>query len=149
MACSLAPQQAAGEGNRAGRRRRSLAECRPRPCRCSGVRRGSWRAASGSTTNPTGVSYPWRRLLGLGRRGDGQVFHPYEPYQTLLFPPSLRDWLPDGHLAHFVADTVDQLELTAFYDRHEHREVRDDGFLTPASMNLLKAGGEAVNRARG
>ena len=52
----------------------------------------------------------------------GQVFYPYEPDQGLLFPPSLREWLPDGHLAHFISDTVDQLELRAFYARYEERE---------------------------
>lgn len=30
-----------------------------------------------------------------------------------LFPPSLQDWLPEGHLARFVVDIVDQLDLTA------------------------------------
>ena len=43
----------------------------------------------------------------------GQVFYPYEPDQTSLLPPSLRDWVPEGHLAHFVSDTVDQLDLKA------------------------------------
>src|SRR6266699_4762608 len=52
----------------------------------------------------------------------GQVFYPYEPDQTLLLPPSLRDWVPDGHLAHFVSDTVDQLDLKALYARYEERE---------------------------
>jgi transposase len=52
----------------------------------------------------------------------GQVFYPYEPDQTLLFPPSLRDWVPEGHLAHFVSDTVDQLNLKALCDRYEQRE---------------------------
>src|SRR5215211_1567827 len=35
--------------------------------------------------------------------------------QELLLPPSLRDWLPEGHLAWFVIDAVAQLDLTAFY----------------------------------
>ena len=52
----------------------------------------------------------------------GQVFYPYEPDQTSLLPPSLRDWVPEGHLAHFVSDTVDQLDLTALYARYEQRE---------------------------
>jgi len=52
----------------------------------------------------------------------GQVFYPYEPDQTLLFPPSLREWVPEGHLAHFVADTVDALDLKALYERYEQRE---------------------------
>jgi hypothetical protein len=30
-------------------------------------------------------------------------------------PPSLRDWLPDDHLAWFVIDAVSRLDLGAFY----------------------------------
>src|SRR3954471_8162229 len=35
--------------------------------------------------------------------------------QVLLWPPSLREWLPTGHLAWFVIDAVERLELTALY----------------------------------
>jgi transposase len=35
--------------------------------------------------------------------------------QVLLLPPSLREWLPAGHLAWFVIDAVERLDLTAFY----------------------------------
>jgi len=35
--------------------------------------------------------------------------------QVLLLPPSLREWLPDGHLAWFVIDAVERLDLMAFY----------------------------------
>ena len=52
----------------------------------------------------------------------GQIFHPYEPEQALLLPPSLGDWLPAGHLAHFVSDSVEQLDLTAWYARYAQRE---------------------------
>jgi hypothetical protein len=31
--------------------------------------------------------------------------------QPFLLPPDLRDWLPEGHLAWFVLDVVDQLDL--------------------------------------
>lgn len=41
----------------------------------------------------------------------GSLFAPYEPNQLLLLPPSLRDWLPEGHLCYFISDTVDQLDL--------------------------------------
>ena len=41
----------------------------------------------------------------------GQIFEPYEPDQGLLLPPSLDDWLPEDHLARFISDTVDQLDL--------------------------------------
>jgi transposase len=40
-------------------------------------------------------------------------FKPYAPDQPLLLPPSLRDWLPEDHLAHFLSDVVDQLDLAA------------------------------------
>lgn len=32
----------------------------------------------------------------------------------MLFPPSLQDWLPEGHLAHFVVETVALLPLGGF-----------------------------------
>jgi transposase len=34
--------------------------------------------------------------------------------QELLLPPSLREWLPEGHLAWFVIDAVATLDLSAF-----------------------------------
>lgn len=39
---------------------------------------------------------------------------PYEPEQEMLLPALLRDWLPKGHLAYFIGDTVDALNLNAF-----------------------------------
>lgn len=47
------------------------------------------------------------------------TFRRYDPDQSLLLPPSLRDWLGDDHLAYFVSDTVDALDLSAFYRRYE------------------------------
>src|SRR5918993_4583895 len=35
--------------------------------------------------------------------------------QELLLPPSLREWLPEGHLAWFVIDAVDAFDLSEFY----------------------------------
>ena len=43
-------------------------------------------------------------------------FRPYEPDQQLLLPPSLRDWLPPDHLAWFISETVDQLDLSEILD---------------------------------
>ena len=43
------------------------------------------------------------------------TFRPYEPDQILLLPPDLRDWVPEGHLAHYVNDLVASLDLRAFY----------------------------------
>jgi len=35
-----------------------------------------------------------------------------------LLPPSLRDWLPEEHLAFFLSDTIDALDLKAFEARY-------------------------------
>ena len=40
-------------------------------------------------------------------------YRPYYPDEELLLPPSLRDWLPENHLAYFVSDVVDNLDLSA------------------------------------
>jgi transposase len=40
-------------------------------------------------------------------------YRPYYPDEELLLPPSLRDWLPEKHLAYFVSDVVDHLDLSA------------------------------------
>jgi transposase len=47
--------------------------------------------------------------------------------QELLLPPSLREWLPEGHLAWCVIDAVAQFDLSAFY-----ADYRDDGHGRPA-----------------
>ncbi len=47
--------------------------------------------------------------------------------QPFLLPPDLRDWLPQGHLAWFILDVVDQVDLAPFYRAH-----RDDGHGHPA-----------------
>ena len=38
-----------------------------------------------------------------------KTYRPYVPEKDLLLPPSLRDWLPEDHLAYFVSDLIDQL----------------------------------------
>ena len=42
-----------------------------------------------------------------------KIFRPYDPDQLLLMPPALADWVPEDHLARFVSDVVDTLDLTA------------------------------------
>jgi len=41
-----------------------------------------------------------------------------------MMPPSLHDWLPEDHLARFVADLAPSLELTAFYASYEEKDGR-------------------------
>ncbi len=51
-----------------------------------------------------------------------KTYRPYVPEQDLLLPPSLRDWLPEDHLAYFVSDVVDQLDLSAITAVYEDDE---------------------------
>lgn len=44
--------------------------------------------------------------------GVAKKFRPYVPEQTLLLPPALEDWVPEGHLARFISDVVDSLDLS-------------------------------------
>ena len=43
--------------------------------------------------------------------------------QELLLSPSLREWLPEDHLAWFVLDAVDEIDLSAVYGAY-----REDGW---------------------
>ncbi len=51
-----------------------------------------------------------------------KTYRPYVPEQDLLLPPSLRDWLPEDHLAYFVSDVVDALDLSAITTVYEDEE---------------------------
>ena len=43
--------------------------------------------------------------------------------QSYLMPPSMRDWLSEGHLAWFIVDAVGQMDLREFYAAY-----RSDGW---------------------
>jgi len=43
-------------------------------------------------------------------------FKEYTPDQMFLLPPSLRDWLSEDHLAYFISDVVDALDLSEIYN---------------------------------
>lgn len=58
---------------------------------------------------------------------------PYEPEQDFLLPPSLSEWLPEGHLAYFISDSVDALDLSVFHARYESGGPRNQPF-HPAMM---------------
>ena len=72
-----------------------------------------------------------------------KTFRPYEPDQMLLMPPDLREWLPEGHLAHFVSDVVDELNLTGITAPYE-KEERGYPPYDPAMMTKLLVYGYCV-----
>jgi transposase len=53
--------------------------------------------------------------------------------QLLLMPPSMRDWLPEDHLAWFVLDVVAELDLAAFYAVYR-ADGRGGAVYDPAAM---------------
>jgi transposase len=61
------------------------------------------------------------------------TYRPYAPDQLLLLPSSLKEWLPEGHLAWFVSDAIDALDLTAFHARYAGDGRRNQPF-DPAMM---------------
>lgn len=51
-----------------------------------------------------------------------KTFRPYEPDQTFLMLASMREWLPVDHLAYFISDVVDHLDLSAIMERYAGEE---------------------------
>jgi transposase len=60
----------------------------------------------------------------------------YEPEQSLLFPPNLKDWLPESHLANFVSDVVDQLDLSEIEAVYE-KDTRGQPPYNPRMMTKV------------
>jgi transposase len=64
-------------------------------------------------------------------------FRPYDIDQDFMFPPTLRDWLPSGHLAHFVSDLVDEIDLSALLAVYERGDGRGAPPYHPLMMTKL------------
>ena len=67
----------------------------------------------------------------------GQNFIADTVDQTLLFPPSLHDWLPEGHLARFLLDVVSALDLSAIYKSYQSKDGRGQAAYAPEMMVRL------------
>jgi len=66
-----------------------------------------------------------------------KTFKPYNPDQLFLLPPALRAWLPEGHLALFVSDVVDALDLTPILATYADGDGRGQPPYHPALMVKL------------
>jgi transposase len=58
----------------------------------------------------------------MAQEGMSKTYKPYRPEQDLLLPPSLKDWLPEKHLAYFVSEVIDELDLSGIYAVYEKDE---------------------------
>jgi transposase len=63
-----------------------------------------------------------------------KTFRPYSLDQRLLLPADLREWLPDDHLALFISDLVDEMDLSAIYHAYEASDGRGQPPYHPALM---------------
>ena len=57
--------------------------------------------------------------------------------QAYLLPASLQDWLPEGHLARFVAEVVETLDLSGIYAKYEEGDGRGLAAYDPRMMVRL------------
>lgn len=64
-------------------------------------------------------------------------FLPCNRDQAYLLPPSLKDWLPEGHLAWFVLDAVEQIDLSEFYKKYRTDGVGNSAFHPSMMVALL------------
>ena len=54
--------------------------------------------------------------------------------QVFLLPPSLQDWLPENHLARFIADVTNELDLSKIVAVYERKDGRGMAAYHPAMM---------------
>ncbi len=62
---------------------------------------------------------------------------PYAPEQQLLLPAALQDWLPEGHLAYYMSEAIDSLDLSAFHARYAWGGSRNQPFHPTMMVKVL------------
>lgn len=58
----------------------------------------------------------------------------------MLLPHALQEWLPDGHLAYYISDTIDTLDLSAFHARYASGGPRNQPFHPAMMVKVLVYG---------
>lgn len=64
-------------------------------------------------------------------------FRPCSLDQPFVLPPSLQDWLPEDHLARFLAQVVDELDLSAVYQAYQRKDGRGLAAYHPLMLTRL------------
>jgi transposase len=73
-------------------------------------------------------------------------FLPYTLDQRLLLPPDMRAWLPEGHLALFISDVVEQIDLSAIFAAYVRNDDRGRAGYHPSMMVKLLVYGYCVGK---
>ena len=71
-------------------------------------------------------------------------YRPYSPEQSYLLAPSPREWLPEGHLAYYVLDFVEELDLGVIERELQRKDARGERPYSPRMMSALLLYGYAV-----
>ncbi len=64
-------------------------------------------------------------------------FRRYDPDQSLLLPPSLRDWLSDDPLVFFISDAIDAMDLSEFEARYGNSGPGNQAFDPVMMLKVL------------
>lgn len=64
-------------------------------------------------------------------------YREWTPSQSYLVPPSPREWLPEGHLAYFVLEVVEQLDLGEVEQKIQSKDARGERPYSPSMMVAL------------
>ncbi len=70
----------------------------------------------------------------------GQIYKPCDRDQMFLLPPSLREWLPEGHLAYFLVDMLEPMDLSeieAYYVKDEQGHFKSASGARPYDPRMM------------
>lgn len=71
-------------------------------------------------------------------------YRPWTPLQPYLLPPSPTEWLPEGHLAYFILEVVEELDLSAIEDMIAAKDPRGERPYAPRMLLALLLYGYCV-----
>lgn len=71
-------------------------------------------------------------------------YRPYAPNQPYLLPPSPSEWLPEGHLAYFILDLLEDIDLRDIERVLQAKDHRGERPFSPRMMTALWLYGYAV-----
>lgn len=75
-----------------------------------------------------------------------RTYRPYHPEQLYLLPPSLNDWLQEDHLALFISEVVDVLDLSELHASYASENGKGQPPYHPAMMVKILLYGYCVGR---
>jgi transposase len=73
-------------------------------------------------------------------------FRPYSLDQDYLLPPSIKDWLPEGHLARFIGDVTQEMDLQPLLGWYRNGDGRGLAAYNPVMMLRLILYGYCVGK---